>query len=105
MRQLRHPQDRRHQQLAGRHPRFRIRFPPPPTGSSWVNQIERWFGLITAKLIRRGIHPTVTDLEDDIRSWSDNWNENPRPFTWAKTADEIFDSLAKHLSRISGAIH
>lgn len=86
-----------------RHPRFHIHF--TPTGSSWVNQVERWFGLITDKLIRRGIHPTVTDLEDDIRAWIENWNESPRPFTWTKTADEILNSLAKYLSRISGAGH
>lgn len=86
-----------------RHPRFHIHF--TPTGSSWVNQVERWFGLITEKLIRRGIHPTVVDLEDDIRAWIDNWNENPKPFTWTKSADEILNSLAKYLSRISGAGH
>jgi len=86
-----------------RHPRFHIHF--TPTGSSWVNQVERWFGLITEKLIRRGIHPTVVDLEDDIRAWIANWNQNPRPFTWTKTADEILNSLAKYLSRISDAEH
>ncbi len=86
-----------------RHPRFHIHF--TPTASSWVNQVERWFGLITEKLIRRGIHPTVTDLEDDIRAWINNWNENPKPFAWTKSADEILNSLAKNLTRISGAEH
>jgi transposase len=86
-----------------RHPRFHIHF--TPTGSSWVNQVERWFALITEKLIRRGVHPTVADLEDDIRAWIKNWNNNPQPFAWTKSADEILNSLAQYLSRISGAAH
>ncbi len=86
-----------------RHPRFHIHF--TPTGSSWVNQVERFFGLITDKLIRRGVHTSVADLEADIRHWIDTWNTNPRPFTWTKTADEILNSLAKYLARISGAGH
>ena len=85
----------------GRHPRFHIHF--TPTGSSWVNQVERFFGLITDKLIRRGVHTSVAALEADIRQWIDTWNENPRPFTWTKTADEILNALAKYLARISGA--
>jgi len=86
-----------------RHPRFHIHF--TPTGSSWVNQVERFFGLITDKLIRRGVHTSVGALEADIRAWIDNWNDNPRPFSWTKTADEILNSLAKYLARISGAGH
>ena len=86
-----------------RHPRFHIHF--TPTGSSWVNQVERFFGLITDKLIRRGVHTSVPALEADIRQWIDTWNENPRPFTWTKTADEILNSLAKYLARISGGEH
>jgi transposase len=97
-----HKTDDIHAWLA-RHPRFHIHF--TPTGSSWVNQVERWFGLITEKLIRRGVHPTVADLEDDIRAWIKNWNDNPQPFAWTKTADEILNSLAQYLSRISGAAH
>ena len=86
-----------------KHPRFHIHF--TPTGSSWMNQVERWFGLITDKLIRRGVHTSVDDLEADIRAWIDNWNTKPRPFIWTKTADEILNSLAKYLARISGAAH
>ena len=62
----------------GRHPRFHVHF--TPTGSSWVNQVERFFGLITDKLIRRGVHTSHTSvaaLEADIRQWIDTWNENP----------------------------
>jgi hypothetical protein len=54
-------------------------------------------------MIRRGVHKSVQALEADIRVWIEHWNANPRPFTWTKTADEILDSLAKYLARISGA--
>ena len=72
-----------------------------PAGSSWINQVERWFGYLTDQLIRRGVHKNVQALEKDIRAW----NENPRPFAWTKTAEEILDSLAKYIARISGGGH
>ncbi|MEV0696112.1 IS630 family transposase [Streptomyces sp. NPDC050388] len=87
------------QQRLARHPRFHVHF--TPTGSSWINQVERWFGLLTDRLIRRGVHTSVKALEDDIRDWIGTWNENPRPFTWTKTADEILTSLADYLARIA----
>jgi transposase len=80
-------------------PRFHIHF--TPTGSSWVNQVERWFGLLTDKLIRRGAHTSVRNLEDDITAWIETWNQDPKPFTWTKTADEILNSLASYLAKIS----
>src|SRR5262250_2389254 len=86
-----------------RHPRFHIHF--TPTGSSWINQVERWFGYLTDQRIRRGVHKSVQALEADIRDWIETWNQNPRPFTWTKTAEEILDSLARYISRISGAGH
>jgi transposase len=81
-----------------RHPRFHVHF--TPTGSSWMNQVERWFGLLTDKLIRRGVHASVQALENDIRDWIATWNDNPRPFTWTKTADEILNSLADYLAKV-----
>jgi transposase len=81
-----------------RHPRFCVHF--TPTGSSWMNQVERWFGLLTDKLIRRGVHTSVQALENDIKAWIATWNDNPRPFTWTKTADEILSSLADYLTKI-----
>jgi transposase len=84
--------------LASR-PRFHVHF--TPTGSSWINQVERWFGLLTDKKIRRGVHKSVQALEADIRDWIAQWNESPRPFTWTKTAEEILHSLAEYLARIS----
>ncbi|MFE6496991.1 IS630 family transposase, partial [Streptomyces sp. NPDC057747] len=58
-------------------------------------------GLLTDKLIRRGVHTSVKALEQDIRAWIDGWNENPRPFIWTKTADEILKSLADYLTKIN----
>ena len=84
-----------------RHPRFHVHF--TPTGSSWMNQVERWFGLLTDKLIRRGVHTSVQALENDIRAWIATWNDNPRPFTWTKTADEILNSLADYLAKLGTA--
>jgi transposase len=81
-----------------RRPRFHVHF--TPTGSSWMNQVERWFGLLTDKLIRRGVHTSVQALENDIRDWIATWNDNPRPFTWTKTADEILASLADYLAKV-----
>ncbi|WP_327581660.1 IS630 family transposase [Nonomuraea sp. NBC_00507] len=84
-----------------RHPRFHMHF--TPTGSSWINQVERWFGYLTDQLIRRGVHKSVQALEKDIRGWMDQWNDDPKPFVWTKTAEEILESLAKYCRRISGA--
>jgi transposase len=91
------------QDWLARHPRFHVHF--TPTGSSWINQVERWFGYLTDKKIRRGVHKSVQSLETDIRDWIENWNENPRPFAWTKTAEEILNSLAEYMTRISGAPH
>jgi transposase len=85
------------------HPRFQLHF--TPTGSSWLNQVERWFGLLTERHLRRGVHDNVSALEHDIRAWIEQWNSNPQPFTWTKTADEILQRLARYLQRIPGAGH
>jgi transposase len=89
------------QEWLARRPRFHVHF--TPTGSSWINQVERWFGLLTEQMIRRGVHKSVQALEADIRKWMDTWNENPRPFKWTKTADEILHSLAVYLDKISAS--
>jgi transposase len=85
------------------HPRFHMHF--TPTYSSWLNQVERWFGLLTDKQLRRGTHRSIQALEKDIRDWIKNWNDNPKPFAWNKTADEILERLASYLQRIPGAGH
>jgi len=86
-----------------RHPRFHMHF--TPTGSSWINQVERWFGFLSDQMIRRGVHKSVQALEKDIRTWIADWNTHPRPFLWTKTAEEILESLARFCRRISGAGH
>lgn len=86
-----------------RHPRFHVHF--TPTGSSWINQVERWFSYLTTQLLQRGVYKNVQALEKDIRAWIKLWNEDPRPFVWKKTAEEILSSLAKYLNRTSGAGH
>jgi len=83
-----------------KHPRVHLHF--TPTGSSWINQVERWFGFLTDQMIRRGVHQSVQALEHDIREWIKTWNEDPKPFVWKKTAEEILDSLARYLQRVSG---
>ena len=86
-----------------KHPRFRLHF--TPTYSSWMNLVERWFGELTSKRIRRGTHRSVRELEADITEWVDQWNENPRPFVWTKTADRILESIAGYLTQISRTAH
>ena len=85
------------------HPRFQAHF--IPTSSSWLNMVERWFGELTTKLLQRGVHKSVPALEADIRAWIDTWNENPRPYVWTNTADEILDSIAAFCQRTSDAGH
>jgi hypothetical protein len=68
-------------------------------------QVERWFGLLTDKQIRRGAHKNVQALEKDIRNWIKIWNEDPKPFAWTRTADEILERLAGYLNRIPNSGH
>ena len=70
-----------------RHPRFSFHF--TPTYSSWLNLVERWFAELTERWLRRGSHRSTKELVASIRSWVEDWNENPRPFVWHKSADEI----------------
>jgi transposase len=86
-----------------RHPRFTLHF--TPTYSSWLNLVERWFAELTEKWLRRGTHRSTRELEDAIRTWIDTWNEDPRPFVWHKTGDEILDTLAQYCERISDSGH
>ena len=85
------------------HPRFVLHF--TPTSSSWINLVERWFGELTTKLLRRGAHPTVRALNADIRTWIKNWNENPRPYVWTKPAEQILESIARYCQRINQTGH
>ncbi|CAL9546835.1 IS630 family transposase ISMsm2 [Actinosynnema sp. ALI-1.44] len=86
-----------------KHPRFHLHF--TPTGSSWLNLVERFFAEITVKLLRRGVHRSVTALENDIRDWIKQWNTNPKPYVWTRTADQILESLAAYCQRINDSGH
>ena len=85
------------------HPRFHMHF--TPTYSSWINQVERLFAYVTADLLQRSDHRSVQALEADLRRWVTAWNEDPKPFIWTKTADQILGSLARLLQRTTGAGH
>jgi len=78
-------------------PRFHLHF--TPTGSSWINLVERWFALITEKQIRRGVFQSTRKLETTIRDYIEIYNANPKPFVWTKMADEILASLARFCKR------
>jgi transposase len=78
--------------LAAR-PRFHIHY--TPAYASWLNQVERWFAELTRKQLRRGVHTSIRQLEGDIRTFIERHNDNPKPYRWTKSADEILSSV-KH---------
>jgi len=82
--------------LAG-HPRWHIHF--TPTGASWLNQVERFFAMLTEKQLRRGIHRSTQELEQAIRDYIDTVNANPRPFRWTKSADDILATIKRFCLR------
>lgn len=85
------------------HPRFVLHF--TPTSSSWLNLVERWFAELTTKKLRRGTHTSVRQLNTDIRDWIEHWNDNPRPYVWTKTADQILASTGNYCTRIIDSGH
>ncbi|MDP9385185.1 MAG: IS630 family transposase [Actinomycetota bacterium] len=85
------------------HPRFVLHF--TPTSSSWLNLVERWFSELTTKKLRRGAHRSVRDLNADIRAWMQSWNDNPKPYVWTKTADQILESITRYCTRINESGH
>ena len=85
------------------HPRFVLHF--TPTSSSWLNLVERWFAELTNKKLKRGTHRSVRELNTDIRTWIDTWNENPRPYVWTKTAAEILQSISRYCNRTNASQH
>jgi transposase len=78
-------------------PRFHLHF--TPTGASWINLVERWFALLTERRLRRGNFYSTRNLESAIREYIDNNNQEPKPFVWTKTADEILASIARFCQR------
>lgn len=86
-----------------RRKRFHLHF--TPTSSSWLNLIERWFAAITQDQIRRGTHRSTKELEAAIKEYLDIHNENPKPFIWTKSADEILESVKIYCERINDTLH
>jgi transposase len=84
--------------------RRRFHFHFTPTSSSWLNQVERWFGLITDKMIRRGTFHSVQELERAIYAWLASWNDTPKPFVWKATADVILDKV-RRCKELAGTAH
>lgn len=95
-----HPAVRRW--LAAR-PRYHVHF--TPTYASWLNQVERWFGLITQRAIRRGSFRTVRELIQRIETFVAHYNRTSRPFVWTATAASILEKLARLAKAISGSAH
>jgi len=79
------------------HPRFVLHF--TPTSSSWLNLVERWFSELTTKKLQRGAHRSVPALNKDIRDWINTWNDDPKPYGWTKTADQILDSISRYCTQ------
>ena len=76
-----------------RRPHYHVHF--TPTSASWINQVERWFAELTRKRLRRGVHTSVRQLQADIRTFIDRHNDNPKPFKWVKSADQILASVKR----------
>src|SRR6202521_4180111 len=76
-----------------RHPRFVPHF--VPTSSSWLNLVERWFGVLDDKAIRRGVFLSVADLQSSMKAFLHPWNENPHPFVWTATVESIQEKLTR----------
>jgi transposase len=82
-------------------PRYHVHF--TPTSASWIDQVERWFGLLTERALRRGVHRSVAELERDIRAFVEATNAAPRPFRWVKSADDILAGVKRFCLRTLGA--
>jgi len=86
-----------------RNPRFHVHF--TPTSASWLNQVERWFANLTQNYIRRGTHRSTRQLEQAIRHYLELHNNNPKPFVWSKSADDILASIERFCLRTSNSRH
>ena len=82
-----------------RHRRFHFHF--TPTYGSWMNLVERWFSALTTKKLQRSAHRSVKELAADIQAWADHWNDNPTPFVWHKSAEQILERLAGYCVAIN----
>ena len=93
-----HPQDRAIRAWLARRPHYHVHF--TPTSASWINQVERWFAELTRKQLRRGVHTSTKQLEADIRAFIEKHNEDPKPFKWTKSADDILAAVKRFCLRV-----
>ena len=82
-----------------RHRRFHFHF--TPTYGSWMNLVERWFSALTTKELKGSAHCSVKELAADIEAWAATWNENPTPFVWHKTAEQILERLTGYCTAVT----
>jgi transposase len=82
-------------------PRWHVHY--TPTSASWINQVERFFALLTERALSRGVFRSVAELEDAIKAYIKANNADPKPFRWTKTADDIFASIKRFCLRTLGA--
>ena len=82
-----------------RHRRFHLHF--TPTYGSWMNLVERWFSALTTKKLQRSAHRNTKQLAADIQTWVDTWNDDPKPFVWHKSAEQILERLAGYCAAIN----
>jgi transposase len=87
----------------GRHPRFKPHF--TPTHASWINLVESWFSKLTNQKLRRGSHRSIPAVEQAVRDYLRATNDDPKPFVWTKTADQILESVAKYCQRTNDSAH
>jgi transposase-like protein/transposase len=85
------------------HPRFVLHF--TPTYSSWTSQAGRWFAELQRRCLERGVFCSLDELTTALEEWINLWNEDARPFTWTKTADQILDRICRYCARISEPGH
>ena len=86
-----------------RHPRYHLHF--TPTSASWLNLVERWFATLTERQLRRGVHRSTRELETALKHYLTLHNQEPKPFVWTKTADEILANVARFCQCISDSRH
>jgi len=86
-----------------RRPRYHLHF--TPTGSSWINLVERWFATLTERQLRRGTYRSTQELESALKHYVNTYNQDPKPFKWTKTADQILEALARFCKRTSDSGH
>jgi len=84
-------------------PRYQLHF--TPTSASWLNLVERWFAALTEKQLRRGVFRSTRELESAITRYLEVCNDDPKPFIWTKTPEQILESIVRFCKRVSDSGH